>query len=130
LAASFSNTPLAALFAALTGAFAGSGYVTGFSLLQEEVADELRGRTFAALYSVIRLCLLISLTVSPLFSDLFEWLTGLAFADHEIELAGAAYTVNGVRATLWAGGLLTFVAGVWTRRAVRQAHEAVERERA
>jgi len=130
LAASFSNTLLAALFAALTGAFAGSGYVTGFSLLQEEVADELRGRTFAALYSVIRLCLLISLTVSPLFSDLFEWLTGLAFADHEIELAGAAYTVNGVRATLWAGGLLTFVAGVWTRRAVRQAHEAVERERA
>jgi len=126
LAASFSNTPPAALFAALTGAFAGSGYVTGFSLLQEEVADELRGRTFAALYSVVRLCLLISLTVAPLFSDVFEWLSGLLFGDHEIELAGAAYAVNGVRVTLWAGGLLTFAAGLWTSRAVRRAHLALE----
>ena len=123
IAASFSTTPLAALFAAFTGAFAGTAYVTGFSLLQEEVADELRGRTFAALYSVIRLCLLLALTIAPLFADLFEWITGRVFTDREIEVAGAAYTVNGVRVTLWLGGLLTFAAGLWARRAARKAAE-------
>ncbi len=43
-----------------------------------DVTDELRGRTFATLYAVVRLCLLLSLTVSPLFADLYEWLFSLA----------------------------------------------------
>src|SRR2546429_4365431 len=34
--------------------------------------DELRGRTFATLYTVVRLCLLISLTISPLWSDFWD----------------------------------------------------------
>ena len=42
----------------LVGACAGTSYVTGFTVLQESVHDELRGRTFATLYTVIRLCLL------------------------------------------------------------------------
>ena len=40
------------------------------------MSDELRGRTFATLYTVIRLCLLLSLTISPLFADLCDWLFG------------------------------------------------------
>ena len=35
---------------------------TGFTLLQENVTDEMRGRTFATLYTVVRLCLLLSFT--------------------------------------------------------------------
>ena len=42
-----------------------------------DVTDELRGRTFATLYAVVRLCLLLSLTVSPLFADLYDWLFSL-----------------------------------------------------
>ena len=42
------------------------------------MTDELRGRTFATLYAVVRLCLLLSLTVSPLFADLYDWLFSLA----------------------------------------------------
>ena len=37
------------------GLCAGASYVVGFTLLQENVADELRGRIFATLYTVIRL---------------------------------------------------------------------------
>ena len=37
----------------VTLSFAGTAYVTGFTVLQETVDDELRGRTFATLYTVI-----------------------------------------------------------------------------
>ena len=49
----------------LLGAGAGCGYVSGFTLLQESVADDMRGRTFGTLYTIVRLCLLISLTIWP-----------------------------------------------------------------
>ena len=67
----------AALAIGLVGACAGMSYVTGFTTLQESVHDELRGRTFATLYTVIRLCLLLTLVVSPLWADFWEWLVGL-----------------------------------------------------
>ena len=57
-AAAFNVGGLAAVMIAVVGAFAGAAYVTGFTLLQEHVTDELRGRTFATLYAVVRLCLL------------------------------------------------------------------------
>ena len=52
------------------GATAGTGYVTGFTVLQENVADEMRGRIFATLYTIVRLCLLLSLTISPFIANL------------------------------------------------------------
>ena len=48
---------------------AGCAYVTGFTVLQESVADDMRGRTFATLYTVVRLCLLLSLTIGPFVSS-------------------------------------------------------------
>src|SRR5581483_11815818 len=65
IGASVSSLAPSALFIGLTGACAGTSYVTGFTTLQEMVHDELRGRTFATLYTVIRMCLLISLVTSP-----------------------------------------------------------------
>ena len=60
-----SSLPLAFLLVAAAGACAGCAYVTGFTLLQEGVSDDMRGRTFATLYTVVRLCLLLSLTLGP-----------------------------------------------------------------
>ena len=79
LAASFSSLAPAALIIGGVGACAGTTYVTGFTVLQENVSDELRGRTFATLYTVIRLCLLISLTISPLWADFWDWVTEQLF---------------------------------------------------
>ena len=50
------------------GVCAGAVYVLGFTILQENVEDELRGRIFAALYTLSRLCLLISLSLAPLLA--------------------------------------------------------------
>jgi MFS family permease len=129
LAASFSTVGLAALMTAGVGAGAGTAYVTGFTVLQENVSDELRGRIFATLYTVVRLCLLISLTLSPLFADLFEWLSGIAFGpSRSIDVAGVSYALPGVRLALWAGGLVTIAAGSIARRKVRASRRTASSE--
>src|SRR5256884_2512810 len=88
--AATSSTLLAVLLTAVVGACAGTSYVTGFTVLQENVRDELRGRTFAALYTVIRLCLLISLTISPLWADMWDAVSSVIFTDQAIEIGGGA----------------------------------------
>jgi dTMP kinase len=107
----------------LVGAFAGMAYVTGFTILQENVADELRGRTFAALYTVIRMCLLLSLTVSPLFADLFDWISGLVFSGRAVSIGGASYGLAGVRIALWFGGAIAIVAGWYAHHEVKRAQQ-------
>jgi dTMP kinase len=120
-AATTSSIVPAALFVALVGAFAGSSYVTGFTVLQENVHDELRGRTFATLYTVVRLCLLISLTISPLWADFWDRVSDALFTDGAIEVGGATYALPGVRFALWGGGLITFFAGFVSWRSVRRS---------
>ena len=78
----------------------------------------MRGRTFATLYAVIRLCLLLSLTVSPLFADLYDWLFALVNSSQHVQLGGFSYSFPGVRLALWGGGVLTIVSGVYARRQV------------
>ena len=41
------------------------GYVLGFTLLHESVDDELRGRIFCALYTLVRFCVLLAFAVGP-----------------------------------------------------------------
>jgi dTMP kinase len=119
LAAAFNEGGLAAVMIAGLGACAGAAYVTGFTVLQETVTDELRGRTFATLYAVVRLCLLLSLTISPLFADLYEWLFSLAAGEPRITLGGFSYGFPGVRLALWGGALLTIASGLYARHELR-----------
>ncbi|MEA2931350.1 MAG: hypothetical protein QOI56_135, partial [Actinomycetota bacterium] len=56
-ASSMSSLALCLTFTAGMGVCAGAVYVLGFTILQENVEDELRGRIFAALYTLSRLCL-------------------------------------------------------------------------
>lgn len=120
LAASFTSTFPCALAIGIVGACAGTSYVTGFTVLQETVHDELRGRTFATLYTVIRLCLLISLVLSPLWADVWDWFVGL-FGSGTVAFSGATYSFPGVRIALWSGGIITFAAGLWARHSVQRA---------
>jgi dTMP kinase len=120
ISASFSALAPAAFTVALVGACAGTMYVTGFTVLQESVADELRGRTFATLYTVVRLCLLISLTVSPLWADFWDWISKLVLHDQTIGVGKYDYALPGVRLALWAGGFITAGAGWFAWRSIRR----------
>ena len=121
LAASLSEPVFAALAVAIVGACAGTSYVTGFTVLQETVHDEIRGRTFATLYSVIRLCLLISLVISPLWADVWDAVANGVLHHQVAHLGGASYAFPGVRIALWGGGLITLAAGWWARYSIGHA---------
>ena len=74
-------------------------------------ADEIGriGAGFATLAAVVRLCLLISLTVSPLLADLAGWLAGLLIPGKSVTVGALTYTFPGVRFALWFGGALVIV---------------------
>ncbi len=121
IGASFSALPAIMLVVVVVGAAAGAGYVTGFTLLQEHSHDEVRGRTFAALYTIIRVCLLLALTVSPLFAGVFDQVSDAAFDDSAFELSGQTVRLPGVRLALWLGGIIAIAAGFAARRDIKRA---------
>jgi dTMP kinase len=119
-----STLALGILLIAAVGAGAGCGYVTGFTLLQESVEDEMRGRTFATLYAVVRVCLLLSLTIGPFVSYALGSLSDHV-AGGELTLGSVHLGLPGVRLTLWLGGAVTIVSGLVARRLLRRARAEV-----
>lgn len=117
-AASMSNLGLAALFVTILGVCAGSVYVLGFTLLHESVDDEMRGRIFSSLYTLVRLCVLIAFAVGPLLSDLLDRLSDSLF-DRNLSFLGANLFIPGVRLTLWLAGAIIIGAGVLAVRSLR-----------
>ncbi|HEX3621015.1 MAG TPA: MFS transporter [Acidimicrobiales bacterium] len=119
VAVTMSSLGLTMLFIAFMGVCAGAVYVLGFTILQETVADELRGRTFATLYTLSRLCMLISLSLAPLVSRVLDDVSH-AVVGGELGFAGTTLSLPGVRLTLWAGGAIILAAGGLALRAYRE----------
>jgi dTMP kinase len=117
LSASMSSLGLALVFVAGMGICAGGVYVMGFTLIQENVSDEIRGRVFATLYTLVRLCLVIALTIGPLLAALLQ-----KVSPGQVVIAGVTVQLPGVRLTLWLGGIITMAAGVLAHYALR-SHE-------
>ncbi|HJR45322.1 MAG TPA: MFS transporter, partial [Actinomycetota bacterium] len=64
--ASMNSLNTAIPVASALGFFGGAAYSTAYSLMHENTTDELRGRTFSAAYTVIRIGTLIGLGLFPL----------------------------------------------------------------
>ncbi len=120
LAATSSTLSLAMICVGLVGVCAGSVYVVGFTILHENVRDELRGRIFATLYTLIRLCLLAALALAPFLSDLLDRVSrSVNGPDRAISVADLTIGLPGVRLTLWFGALVVLAAGclaAWSLR--------------
>jgi dTMP kinase len=105
LVALVQNIVLAVIFTFVLGAFAGVGWVTGYTLLGLEVSDEMRGRTFAFVQSLVRIVLILVLAVAPVIAG--------AFGRHELELTDdVSLTYNGSAITFFIAGLLGTIVGV------------------
>jgi dTMP kinase len=117
LATSVSTMVWAAILVGAFGMAAGTAYVTGFTLIQGHVADELRGRTFATLYTIIRFCLLLSLALSPWLAGALDSISGALFAHRTIDI-GLSVAVPGVRLAFWFGSLMTMLAALFISRDV------------
>jgi dTMP kinase len=114
------GTGLAIVFAALTktvwgasgwtlvaGAGTGVAYVTGFTRLHELVTDDLRGRTFAALFSLGRAALLVSFALAGV---------GAAALDGRV----GGVLGEGIRFVLTLSGVVILTAGLGTVWVVRR----------
>ena len=102
----------------LVGFAAGPTYVLGFTLLHENVDDELRGRIFSALLVLVRFCMLFALAIAPLVSDGLDTLSN-RWWEGDIELFGLLILVPGVRLTLWLASVTIIGAGLlasWSLR--------------
>jgi dTMP kinase len=117
-AACMSRLAPAMLFVFGMGVSAGAGYVVGFTILQENVEDELRGRIFAALYTLVRLCLIVALALAPLLSGLLNGLSKRYF-NSQIRVGRFSIGLPGGRLTLWLGSIIIIAAGMLASRAMR-----------
>lgn len=111
LFASMSGLGPAIPIASALGFFGGVAYSTGYSLMQETTEDELRGRTFSAAYTIIRIGTLVGLGLFPLLAG--------AIGDHEIDLPGGVLKLPGSRITLWLAGLVVIGGATQSMRAIR-----------
>jgi dTMP kinase len=121
--ASVATLTPALVIAGAVGAGAGCGYVTGFTVLQESVSDDMRGRTFATLYTVVRLCLLLSLTVWPFVAGILGAISRKLFDGGVVDIGSVSVALPGVRLALWLSGAVTIASGFAARRRMRKARE-------
>ena len=118
-AASTSTLAPAMAFVLVIGTCGGAVYVLGFTLLHETVADELRGRIFSALYTMVRLCVLLAFGAAPLLSGQLSRLSKALTDDGVVTYGEWNLAVPGVRLTLWLAGLIVLGAGVLALRSLK-----------
>ena len=111
LLAMISNLVLAIGVTIFLGAFAGVSWVTGFTMLGLEVEDEVRGRTFAFVQSLIRISLVLVLAVSPIIAA--------AIGKHSYRIHGTEFTYNGAAFTMLIAGVIGVVVGIFSYRQMR-----------
>ncbi|HMA46016.1 MAG TPA: dTMP kinase, partial [Frankiaceae bacterium] len=103
------NLVVAVGMVVLVGAFAGVAWVTGYTLLQAEVSDDKRGRTFALVQSLVRVDLLLVLAAAPA-------LVGLIGAHGIVLPNGARIRADGVTLVLLTGGVVAVAVGLYAFR--------------
>jgi dTMP kinase len=109
--AAMPNISTAALLTVVTAMGAGVAWVTGYTLLQENVADELRGRTFGSLTVLSRLGLFLSLAGFPTLAVLLP--------DYVFRLGGQTLDLSGPRLAMWVSAGIVLTGGFLSRRGLR-----------
>jgi dTMP kinase len=111
LLALITNLVLAIFITIILGAFAGVSWVSGFTMLGLEVADEVRGRTFAFVQSLIRISLVLVLAISPVIAA--------AIGRHTFKFENFEVTYNGAAFTMLAAGIIGVTVGIISYRTMR-----------
>ena len=97
------NFTLAVFIVIILGAFSGLCWVTGFTMLGLEVHDDVRGRTFAFMQSIIRVTLVAVLAISPIVAAYI--------GEYRIKVINTEVAYNGAAITLLLAGLFAILIG-------------------
>ncbi len=81
-------------------------WISGYTYIHQKVADKERGRVFAALEMVIRVCLILSLIFSGLLADLI--------GSRQANFFGRQLRINGSQAVMILGAMLILIASLNT----------------
>jgi hypothetical protein len=79
----------------------------------------MRGRTFSTLYTIVRVCLLLSLTVAPFVAGVLNVISQHA-VNGRAHIGSFHFGLPGVRLALWLGGGITVLSGFAARRRMRR----------
>ena len=97
------NLLLAMVFTFLMGAFAGVVWVVSITLVGLEVSDDRRARTFAYIYNMMRLMLLLVVVSAPLIAGVI--------GQHSTMVGDTRIRLDGITITMFAAGLVALVVG-------------------
>ena len=111
------NLVVVVLLVVVLGAFAGVAYVTGYTIVGREVDDDTRGRTFAFLYSAIRVILFAVIAVAPFVAAGLTALFRGVWGTGNLHIAHVSYQGIGYNLVILLAALVAFGVGV---RAYRQ----------
>jgi dTMP kinase len=103
LLALISNLVLSVVIVAILGAFSGIAWVTGFTMLGMEVHDDVRGRTFAFVQSLIRITLVAVLAIAPIIAA--------TIGVHRYEFQNLVLNYNGAQITILIAGVIAVLIG-------------------
>lgn len=97
------NLLLAMVFTFVMGAFAGVVWVIGITLVGLEVSDDMRARTFAFIYNLMRLVLLAVVVAAPFIAGLI--------GQHHVKVSETQLRLDGVTITMFTAGLIAVAVG-------------------
>jgi len=106
-----SNLVLALILTLFLGAFAGLSWVTGFTMLGMEVENEVRGRIFAFVQSLIRVALVLVLAIAPIIAA--------AIGRHTFIVLNHTFNYDGAAFTMFGAGILGMIVGIFSYRRMK-----------
>jgi dTMP kinase len=111
LLALISNLTLSVIIVIFLGAFSGITWVTGFTMLGMEVHDDVRGRTFAFVQSLIRITLVAVLATAPIIAA--------TIGEHRYEFQNTTLDYNGAQITMLLAGVIAALIGALAYRQMK-----------
>ena len=105
------NLVVAIFITILLGAFAGLSWVTGFTMLGMEVEDEVRGRIFAFVQSLIRVSLILVLAIAPVIAA--------AIGRHQYTIDNVHLHYSGAAFTMFGAGIIGLVVGIFSYKRMK-----------
>lgn len=108
---------IAAALAGAVGFFSGVSWIVGYTMIGYEVADRLRGRTFAFVISSVRIMLLLTVAIGPLMAGFL--------GNHKLTVGQAQLTFSGPGLTLLIAGVLAVGVSVFVSKRVAPGERGV-----